>query len=190
MLLSSLLVATLAVSPSPAADRSVSVVRVYTERTARTVQAAATPAATAPGLDALAADALVGRAGTQELPLDAGGAVSSDTRQLVALLLGLIVGFGTGHLVARDTNGFVLFLVVDLAIITTATILASLVGPPFRLLYLGLVASHVIQGLDAYGKAGGEQIIERTRERAVRWAAAPGLEERGSTMTRTFALAF
>src|SRR4051812_21518388 len=38
-------------------------------------------------------------------PLDLGGAVDSGGRQILALLLGLIVGFGLGHLIARDRNG-------------------------------------------------------------------------------------
>src|SRR5688572_2342 len=43
-------------------------------------------------------------------PLDQGRALSSDTRQILALILGFIPGFGLGHLVARDRDGFVLFL--------------------------------------------------------------------------------
>jgi hypothetical protein len=104
------------------------------------------------------------------LALDTGGALRSDTKPLVALLLGLIVGFGTGHLIAGDQGGFVLFLIVDVAIIVAGALLHAATG--VGLFWgLGLLVSHVIQGIDAYQTAGGSRIVQLTRERAVELAA-------------------
>ena len=109
------------------------------------------------------------------LPLDAGGGVDSDSRQVLALVLGLVLGFGTGHLVASDTNGFILFLVVDIAIIVVSTVISSLVvGWFWGIGGLGLLASHIIQGLDAYGEAGGKRIVEQTRRNTILVADATG----------------
>src|SRR3954470_19372257 len=51
------------------------------------------------------------------MPDEGGGAgVSSDVMPLLAILLSLFVGFGTGHLVVHDRDGFILFLVVDVVL--------------------------------------------------------------------------
>lgn len=186
MLLTSLLVATLAAAPGPsAADPSValrllpaSTVGAFIDGPAAQGLAEATAAATAP-LTAL------GEAG---FPLDQGGGVSGDARQIIAVLLAIFVGFGTGHLIARDTNGFLLFLIIDVAIVVVSSVF--LFTNVFRLGYLALLVSHVIQALDVWGKTGGEKIIQRTRENTVRWAAAPGVEQRGVDTHRTLALSF
>jgi hypothetical protein len=194
MLLVGVLAATLASLPASipaAADTSVSVTRAYAQRST----AASTPRLLPEvGMKALnvgtAALALTGPQGllaTEGLPLDDGGGVSSDTRQVLALLLGLLVGFGIGHLVARDRDGFILFLIVDLAIITISSVLFF--ATPFRLGYLALFISHVIQGLDAYAKAGGGSLVEHTRTRAVEIAGLPGREAPHIT-TRAFAYSF
>lgn len=120
-------------------------------------------------------DLRFGLAGTPG-PLDMGGALhrGGGAEPILALLLGLIVGFGTGHLVAHDRNGFVLFLVIDIVIIALSSVLNFAVlqgGLFYGIGGLALLISHIIQGLDAYGEAGGERIIEVTRERAVRLAS-------------------
>jgi hypothetical protein len=127
--------------------------------------------------------------GTQ--PLDTGGGVSAQTRQVLALVLGLVIGFGIGHLVARDMDGFVLFLLVDVAIITVMIVLGEAVhGVFFTLGALGLVVSHVIQGLDAYHSAGGQRLIQWWRERAVRVVSADEAREAPAITTRVLALRF
>ncbi len=125
-------------------------------------------------------------------PLDTGGAVSAQTRQLLALLLGLVVGFGTGHLVARDRDGFVLFLVVDVVLVTAMVVLGAVVraGVFWALGGVGLLVSHVIQALDAYAESGGARIVERTRERAVLVSSAALPREPPTLTTRLFALTF
>lgn len=131
-------------------------------------------------------------AGTPK-PLDMGGALESGGRQIVALLLGLVVGFGTGHLVAHDRNGFILFLVIDLAIIVVSSVINFAIaggGLLYGLGGLALLISHIIQGLDAYGEAGGERIIQLTRERAVRLANAGSGQEAPVVTTRSLSFDF
>jgi hypothetical protein len=125
------------------------------------------------------------------LPLDAGGGVDAEVRQALALVLGLIVGFGTGHLVARDREGFLLFLVVDLAIVVVSTVMRIALGGWFwGLGGLALLISHVIQGVDALGKAGGPRIVEETRQKAVLVSDATGGRDAPLITTRAFAFTF
>lgn len=102
-------------------------------------------------------------------PDQGGGAgVSNDVMPVLAILLALFIGFGTGELVMRDREGFILFLIVDVVIIAVTGILVA-VGPVFYFGFGGigsvaLLVSHLIQVLDVYGKAfGGGKILDRTR---------------------------
>jgi hypothetical protein len=132
----------------------------------------------------------LGLAGTP-LPLDTGGAVDAEVRQALALILGLFIGFGTGHLIARDRDGFILFLIVDAAIIVVSSVFRIAVGGWFwGLGGVALLISHVIQGIDALGKAGGPRIVEATRERAVEVADVTGGRDAPPTTTRAFAFNF
>ncbi len=125
------------------------------------------------------------------LPLDTGGGVDAETRQVLALVLGLFLGFGTGHLVARDQDGFILFLVVDLAIIVVSSVFRLAVGGWFwGLGGVALLVSHVIQGIDALGKAGGPRIVEETRKKAVLVADVSGGRDAPLITTRAFAFSF
>ncbi len=125
------------------------------------------------------------------LPLDTGGGVDAESRQILALVLGLVLGFGTGHLVARDTNGFILFLVVDVAIIVVSSVLRFAVGGWFwGLGGLALLASHVIQGIDALNQAGGPKLVEAARRNTVLVADASRGRDVPLPTTRLFAFAF
>lgn len=125
------------------------------------------------------------------LPLDTGGGVDAETRQVLALVLGLFIGFGTGHLIARDRDGFILFLIVDAAIIVVSSVFRFAVGGWFwGLGGLALLVSHVIQGIDALGKAGGPRIVEETRQRAVEVADVSRGRDAPPTTTRAFAFSF
>ncbi|KFA88043.1 hypothetical protein [Archangium violaceum] len=120
-----------------------------------------------------------------------GGAVSGEVRQVLALVLGLFIGFGTGHLLARDTDGFLLFLVVDVAIIVVSSVLRFAVGGWFwGLGGAALLVSHLIQGIDALAKAGGPRIVELTRQRAVQVADVSGGRDTPAITTRAFAFNF
>ncbi|HEX8824967.1 MAG TPA: hypothetical protein VF794_33935 [Archangium sp.] len=125
------------------------------------------------------------------LPLDTGGGVDAEVRQALALILGLFIGFGTGHLIARDKDGFLLFLIVDLAIIVVSSVFKLAVGGWFwGLGGAALLISHVIQGIDALGKAGGPRLVEATRQRAVQVADMSGGRDTPPITTRAFALSF
>jgi hypothetical protein len=91
-------------------------------------------------------------------------------RQILALILGFVPGFGIGHLIAKDRDGFILFLIIDIALYALGVTVGWVVGlHPFFWGIGGLVwlVVHIIQALDAYAEAGGGRIVERTRERAV-----------------------
>ena len=71
------------------------------------------------------------------MPDEGGGAgVSSDVQPLIAILLSLFIGFGLGHLIVHDRDGFILFLVVDVVIIAVTSIL-GVVTPLWWLGYGG-----------------------------------------------------
>lgn len=196
MLVPLLLASLFAVTPvesAPAADPTVSFARSMEGRHARLLEGlelAATfkPSETPP---LRLTDAM--RFGLMDapLPLDTGGGVDAETRQVLALVLGLIIGFGTGHLVARDRDGFILFLVVDLAIIVVSSVFRFAVGGWFwGLGGLALLISHVIQGIDALGKAGGPRLVEQTRQRAVEVADVSRGRDAPPVTTRAFAFTF
>ena len=120
-----------------------------------------------------------------------GARLGGQTRQIAAFLLGLIVGFGTGHLLVGDQGSFILFLVVDVAIIVVSSVFKIAFGGWFWSLGgLGLLISHVVQGVDALGKAGGPRLVEATREKAVLVADTSGGRDAPLTTTRAFAFSF
>lgn len=105
------------------------------------------------------------------MPLDHGGGLSSDARQILALVLGIIPGLGIGHLVAHDRDGFVLFLLVDIALYALWGTFGGIFGGPlWGIGGIVWLVVHVIQGLDAYAEAGGPRIVQAIRERAVELA--------------------
>ncbi len=128
------------------------------------------------------------REGLREL--DHGGGVSRDVRKILALILGFVPGFGLGHLIAGDTDGFVLFLVIDVALYVLWGVGWGLFSP-FR--YIGgavWLVVHLIQALDAYGSAGGQRFVQAIRERAVELAdLGPGRQSAVPTV-RTFSFSF
>ena len=109
------------------------------------------------------------------LPLDTGGAqIQGETRQVLGFLLGLLIGFGTGHLLIRDQGGFLLFLVVDVAIIVVSSVFRIAFGGWFwGLGGLGLLISHVIQGVDVLGKAREARAWWRRHAARRCWSRTP-----------------
>src|SRR5688572_24564988 len=91
-------------STSAAADSGVHLSDSANVRHARLVD----QAPTAEGQQAATADPFqlgdIRLASNGAAPLDDGGAMSADLRQILALILGIIPGFGIGHLVARDRD--------------------------------------------------------------------------------------
>lgn len=194
LLVASLFAVTPVESATSAADPSISFARTAEGRHARLLgdmELAATfkPSQT-PALRLTDAQRLA-LATPPMLPLDTGGAVSSGTEPVLALVLGLLIGFGTGHLVAGDSSGFILFLVVDVAIIVASAVLSSVVvGWFWTLGSLAILASHIIQGIDAYQKAGGGRVVEQTRQKAVLVSDVTRGREAPAITTRAFAFSF
>lgn len=113
--------------------------------------------------------------GESPSPLDQGGGLSSDMRQILALILGFIPGFGLGHLVAGDRNGFILFLLIDVVLYVLWWGVGWYFFSPIRFVG-GLVwlVVHIIQAIDAYGSAGGGRLVQHLRENAIQIASVPG----------------
>jgi hypothetical protein len=182
--------------PEPAQDtRGISLVASMEDRSASLLQGQGLAASWKPSASTplRLTDGL--RLNQSELPmaLDQGGGMTSDTRQILALILGFFPGFGLGHLVAGDKHGFVTFLIVDLVLYAGWAILGGILhGVAWWVPGFVWLVVHIFQALDAYGQAGGERIVERLRERAVEIASGGG--GRGSDgpviTTRVWSLSF
>ena len=195
MLFTTLLLSALAATPADA-DPSLAFSRTYESRQARLLEGLQLESdyvlPSSPVLQLTHADTLA--LAPAPLALDTGGGLRSDERAVVALLLGLIVGFGTGHLIAGDRDGFLLFLIVDVAIIVAGALLHAAVGHGI-FWGLGLLVSHIIQGITAYEAASGRRLVELTRSRAVQLAAVHGEvpaagREPATVTTRVYGLSF
>jgi len=80
---------------------------------------------------------------------------------------------------------------VDVAIIIASSVLHYALGGIFwGLGGLALLASHVIQGIDAYQTAGGSRIVEATRQRAILVADTSSGRNDSLVATRAFGFAF
>jgi hypothetical protein len=111
--------------------------------------------------------------------LDDGGGISGDGKQIIALILGFFPGFGIGHLIARDRDGFIIFLIVDIVLHALWFVGWGALwwGPYGGLGGLVWLLVHIYQGYDAYVEAGGARLVDYARERTMRIASAPGRDE-------------
>ena len=122
------------------------------------------------------------------LPLDTGGAqIQGETP--CSFLLGLLIGFGTGHLLIRDQGGFLLFLVVDVAIIVVSSV--------FRIAFGGWFWAWVAWGCSSRtsSRASTSWAAEARawwRRHAARrcWSRTPRAGGTRPITTRAFALSF
>lgn len=130
-----------------------------------------------------------------KFPLETGAGVDSGMRPVLALLLGLLVGFGLGHLVARDRDGFILFLIVDVVIVVLASVLHVAVfsgggGWFWGIGGLAKLISQIIQGIDAYAQAGGGRLVEWNREHTIEIATSESIRDTPAATFRTFGFQF
>lgn len=103
------------------------------------------------------------------LPADDGGGAGANvdpgTKRVLAFVLGFLPGFGIGHIVAGDKNGFILFLIVDIAVTTGAILLTALTPEPIgAIVWIAWVGEHVFEGYEAYRSAGGEKMVQRAAD--------------------------
>jgi len=101
------------------------------------------------------------------LPGEVGGGAGADvdpgSKRVLAFILGFLPGFGIGHAIAGDKQGFVLFLIVDIVVTAVAIVLTALAPEPVgALLWVAWVGEHVFEGYEAYVAAGGSKMVERS----------------------------
>jgi hypothetical protein len=118
--------------------------------------------------------------GHDELPfaLDDGGGAASEER-VIAFILGFFPGFGLGHLIIDDEDGFLFYLLVDFVVVAAFVVVDVLFPTIWAITVLGWIGLHVLQGIDAYRSAGGgrrrgDLWPPPTDDRAL--AFAPGLD--------------
>ena len=95
--------------------------------------------------------------GLEALRVDDGaGARGSTAEPALALILGIIPGFGIGHLVANSPR-WTTWLVVDVALVAVWVIGSALdAGDPLgTLFFVAVVVERVFEGIDAFRAAGG-----------------------------------
>jgi hypothetical protein len=138
----------LVVAAAPGAARAAPELRlaVLGDAQARSAPAArlAVPELSVRGLEALRVD-------------DGAGARGPTTAEpALALILGIIPGFGIGHLVANSPR-WTTWLVVDLALVAVWVVGSALdAGDPLGTLFLvAVVVERVFEGIDAFRAAGG-----------------------------------
>jgi hypothetical protein len=102
---------------------------------------------------------------------DGAGARGGTAEPALALILGIIPGFGLGHLVANSPR-WTTWLVVDVALLAVWIVGSTLdVGDPLNaLFFVALVVERVFQGVDAFRAAGGHLADAGTSPPA--WALA------------------
>ncbi len=106
------------------------------------------------------------------LALDTGGGAAGGADPVLALILGIFPGFGLGHYIAgAPWQNWALIdgLLLVAAIVVTAADLGVLVA----LAWIATVVERVIEGLDAYHRAGGGKIAARASPPSVAVALGP-----------------
>jgi len=110
--------------------------------------------------------------GSQPLLLDDGSGAGGGADPVLALVLGIIPGFGLGHYVAGSSQ-WTRWLIIDVLLLAGAIVLtAADIGALTALVWLAVVVERVIEGIDAYRAAGGKSVAGPSRERG-RVALAP-----------------
>lgn len=87
-------------------------------------------------------------------PLDDGGGAASEER-VIGFILGFFPGFGLGHLILDDEDGFLFYLLIDFVTLAAFIVVDVLFPTIWAITVLGWIGLHVLQGIDAYRTAGG-----------------------------------
>jgi hypothetical protein len=87
----------------------------------------------------------------------------ADVMPALSLILGMIPGFGIGHLIANSPR-WTTWLVVDIALLAVWVISSAFEplddGPFNTLLFVVVVVERVFQGIDAFKAAGGRLALD------------------------------
>jgi hypothetical protein len=120
------------------------------------------------------------------VPLPGAGAGYGGADPAISLLLGIIPGFGMGHLIANSPR-WTTWLVVDV-ILLAVWVITPYTNEPFgALVFVGSVVERVFEGIDAFRSAGGRGLADAgpppgsllaLAARPVSDPAAPGLKGR------------
>jgi hypothetical protein len=103
-------------------------------------------------------------------PPELGAGGDAQARQTLALVLGFVVGFGVGHLIAGDQGNFALFLILDAIVVGVAVVLnAAFIhsGVLYGIAIITLIASHLFQGIDAYSAAAPKNVVKQQQDSAI-----------------------
>jgi hypothetical protein len=102
--------------------------------------------------------------------LDTGAGAGGGTEPVLALILGIFPGFGLGHYVAGAA--WQNWALIDgLLLIAAIVVTAADLGVLEALAWIATVVERVVEGLDAYHRAGGGRIAARTAPSRERLAA-------------------
>jgi hypothetical protein len=103
--------------------------------------------------------------------LDTGAGAGGGTEPVLALILGIFPGFGLGHYVAGAA--WQSWTLIDVVLLVAAIVVtAADLGVLEALAWIATVVERVVEGLDAYHRAGGGRIAARTAPSRERLAAA------------------
>jgi hypothetical protein len=110
-------------------------------------------------------------------PLAEGAGGMTGDRQLdqvLSLVLGIVPGFGIGHLVAGSPR-WITWLAVDVAILAAWVAVAAVDprGPIDALVFVAVVAERLIEGYDAFREAGGRFVVDAAGPPPARAFARP-----------------
>lgn len=118
--------------------------------------------------------------GHDEAPfsLDDGGGSRASEERVIAFILGFFPGFGLGHLITDNEDGFFFYLLVDFVTLAAFIVVDVLFPTIWAITVLGWIGLHILQGLDAYRTAGGGgrrgDLWQPASDRAYAAVDAPG----------------
>ncbi len=89
--------------------------------------------------------------------------MSRSDRAILALVLGIIPGFGIGHVIA-DSKSWVVWLVVDVVLLVVAVAISA--GAGSGLAWLIIIPERILEGIDAYNAALGRHFLSQAAPQA------------------------
>jgi hypothetical protein len=110
--------------------------------------------------------------GLESPRVDDGAGAGGGNDPVLSLVLGIFPGFGLGHYVAGAA--WQTWAVIDVLLLIAAVVVSAAdLGVLEALAWIAVVVERVIEGLDAYKKAGGGKIATRASRRELAVASGP-----------------